>query len=543
MDLKEEIKQIFNGEIEDSPEIIKKYSRDASIFEIKPRLILYPKDTQDLKNLVIFTSQNRDRGVYLTPRSGGTDMTGGAVGESLIVDMTKHFAGSVEISDSEATVNPGVFYRDFEKVTLAQGLLLPSYPASKDICTVGGMVANNAGGEKTLAYGKTEDYVKELKVILSNGNEYTLKPLNRSGLEEKIKMNDFEGNLYKSIYNLIEEDYDLITKARPNVSKNSAGYYLWNVWNRQTFDLTKLFVGSQGTLGIISQIKFKLIKPRKHSKLLIIFLKNLDQLTEIVDKVMEFRPESFESYDDNTFKLALKYFPEIVKFFSGKNVLSLAWQFMPEIWMTITRGIPKLVLMAEFTADQKDDLDKKIKEARKAISVFNIKSRITKNDKDAQKYWTIRRQSFNLLRKHIRGRHTVPAFDDVIVPREKLKEFLTRLNAIMKQYDLTYTIAGHVGNANFHIIPLMDFKDPKTENIIFELMDKVFSLVIELKGSITAEHNDGLIRGPYLEKMYGKEIYSLFERVKKIFDPDNIFNPSKKIGVSLEYAKSHVEKD
>src|SRR3989338_7356870 len=140
------------------------------------------------------------------------------------------------------------------------------------------MVANNAGGEKTLHYGKKANYVEELNVVLSDGNEYVFKPLTVDELEQKKTQNDFEGEVYRKIYELLDTNYELIQKARPNVSKNSAGYALWGVWNKSTFNLTKLFTGSQGTLGIITKIKFRLIKPAKYSKLLVIFLKDLNRV-------------------------------------------------------------------------------------------------------------------------------------------------------------------------------------------------------------------------------------------------------------------------
>ena len=180
---------------------------------------------------------------------------------------------------------------------------------------------------------------------------------------------------------------------------------------------------------------------------------------------------------------------------------------------------------------------------RKELKPFPIKFHIAKNEAEAKKYWTIRRESFNLLRKSIKGKRTAPFIDDFIVQVEKLPEFFPKLNKILDSYgNFTYTIAGHIGNGNFHIIPLMDLADSKNREIIKELSDKVYDLVLEFGGSITAEHNDGLIRSPYLKKMYGGEVYKLFEETKRIFDLQNIFNPGKKVGANLSYALEHLVK-
>ncbi|MEK9183611.1 MAG: FAD-binding oxidoreductase [Patescibacteria group bacterium] len=518
MSIESQIKPLFKGDIFKDEETLKKYSRDASFFEVKPQLVVFPKDIDDLKNLVLFAIENKNYGISLTARSGGTDMTGGPLNNSIIMDFTRYFNHIKEIKDGYAIAEPGVFYRDFEKETLKKNLLLPSYPASRNICAIGGMVANNSGGEKTLSYGKTEKYVKELKVILRDGNEYVFKPLTKEELDQKVQQKDLEGEIYKEIYQLVEENSSQIKLAKPNVSKNSAGYALWNIWDGATFDLTKLFVGSQGTLGIITEVKFQLIKPKKYSKLLVIFSKDFKPLAQIVGKVLRHKPESFESFDDHTLKLGIRYL-----FFR------FALKFLPELYMIATSGLPKLVLLAEFTGDSINEAENKAKKAQLDLKELNLRTRITKDADDVEKYWTVRRESFNLLRTKIKGKKTVPFIDDIIVRPERLPEFLPKLEEILNQYKIIYTIAGHIGDGNFHIIPLMDLGDPQSKIIISELADKVYKLVFEFHGSMTAEHNDGIIRTPYLKEMFGEEVCGLFKKVKNIFDPDNIFNPGKKV--------------
>lgn len=540
--IKEGLKLLLKGEVTDDEQSLKAFSKDASIFELRPQIIVAPQDTLDIQKLVGFIN-SQPPGLSVTARSAGTDMSGGAINDSIILDMTKHFNQIKKVGENFALTQPGVYYRDFEASTLKRGLLLPCYPASRELCTVGGMVANNSAGEKTLSYGQTQNFVQSLKVILADGNEYKLESISKNDLNKKLAQKNFEGQLYRKIYQLIEKNFLLIRKAKPKVHKNSSGYLLWEVWNRQTFDLSKLIVGSQGTLGIISEIKFKLIKPKKHSKLLVIFLKNLDGLDQIVNRILTHHPESFESFDDYTLKVAMRFLPEVLKIMNAKNAFSLFLQFLPEVWMSLSGGVPKLVLIAEFTADTSREADSLCKKAQQDLSRFHLQSRITKGEQEAKKYWTLRRESFNLLRHHAGRLRTAPFIDDLIVRPENLSMFLPRLQKILNQYQLIYTIAGHIGDGNFHIIPLMDFTDPRTKQIIPELSQKVYNLVFAFNGSMTAEHNDGLIRGPYLEKMYGPEVYQLFKEVKNIFDPKNIFNPHKKVDATSEYSFSHLSPD
>ncbi len=540
------VKTFFRGEVHSESTALDKYSRDASLFKVRPALVLFPRDATDIARLVEFIAREKGNNpeLSITVRAAGTCMSGGSLNESIILDVTKFMTGMIKIDEREktATVLPGTYYRDFEKLTLAKGLVMPSFPASKELCAVGGMVGNNAGGERTLSYGKTEDYIDSLKLILSDGKEYLIKSLNRPELEAKMAQLDFEGELYRNIFKLITENESKLKEAKPKVSKNSAGYYLWNVWkaNEQTFNFCKLIVGSQGTLGIVTEITFRLVSVKKISKLLVIFLKDLNPLAKLVNEILPLKPASIESYDDNTIKLALRFWWGIMKAMKAKRFFKLITSFIPEVSFLIRGGLPKLVVLAEFSGDDEMKINQSLAEASKRVTALGLMNRATKTEEEASKYWTIRHESFNLLRQHVKGKRTAPFIDDIIVRPEFLPEFLPQLTAILDRYHLWYTIAGHAGDGNFHIIPLMGPEELKETKVITEVSDLVYDLVIKYHGSITAEHNDGIIRTPYLEKLYGAEICALFRETKNIFDPLNIFNPGKKVGGSIEYLTAHL---
>lgn len=541
----QEIKTKIKGEVFTDEATLHKYSRDASIFEIMPTCVVRPKNSQEVQALVKFVTEHKTANpeLSITARAAGTDMSGGAINDSIIADFTAHFNKIEMFNGNTVSVEPGVFYRDFEVQSLKRGLILPCYTASKSLNTVGGMVGNNSAGEKSLAYGQTKDYVLELSAVLSDGREYRFSELDNDQLEKKLKLPGFEGDLYRKVFRLVNDNYELIKQAKPTTSKNSAGYLLWEVWNKSKFNLAKLLVGSQGTLGLVTDIKFKLIKPKPKSELLVIFMKDLRCLGELVDCVTKYKPESFESFDDHTFKLAMRFLPDMIKRMKG-GLISLGWKFLPELWMTLTGGVPKLILIVEFTGEKEEEIYQKLFLAEKEIqSKFKLKTHITASPSEAEKYWVIRRESFSLLRQHSKNLATAPFIDDIAVHPSQLPQFLPELNTILAKYpSLIYTVAGHMGDANFHIIPLMDLRRADQRLIIPKLADEVYNLVLKYKGTITAEHNDGLIRSPYLEKMYGLQITDLFKQVKEIFDPQNIFNPRKKVGSSLEYSMDKIKK-
>jgi len=547
--LSEELRKIIRGEVLDDSDTLDAMSHDASMFVVRPEVVVYPRDAEDVKALVRFVADRKKvfPALSLTPRSAGTDMSGGALGESIVVVFTKYMNRIKAVGEGYAVAEPGVYYRDFERVTLEKGYIFPSYPASREICALGGIVSNNAGGEKTLSYGKTEEYVKKLRAVLADGNEYVLEPLTEEELKKKIAARNFEGEIYRRVYQLIDRNYELLKNAKPKVTKNSAGYYLWNVWNREEgiFDLTKLFVGAQGTLGIITEITLRLVRPKPYSKLLVIFMQDIDKLAPLVMETLKFKPESFESYDDKTLKLVFSYFFDFVKTLGVSNIFKLAWSFLPEAKMVLRGGFPRLILLAEFTGDSRDEVLERAHAAKERLSLFGVSTHLARNETDVRKYWTIRREAFNLLRSHLKAKRSVPIIDDVVVRAEKLTEFLPRLYAILESYKdkMNYAIGGHSGDGNLHIYSIVDMHDEAVLKMIPEVSGKVYDLVLSLGGSITAEHNDGIIRTPYLKKMYGEEVYKFFEETKKIFDPQGIFNPRKKTQGDLNFALEHIRRE
>ncbi|MBP7831465.1 MAG: FAD-binding oxidoreductase [Candidatus Pacebacteria bacterium] len=571
--MKDEIKKFFEGDVDDAAETLATHSRDASIFEVMPQLVVYPKHAKDIEKLVQWAMQKKsdaaegspDLSISLSPRAAGTCMSGGSLNESIIIDVMRYmnrigdirpvapykmrpnFPASTDVDiAAEIKVEPGVFYRDLESKLKDANLLLPCFTASKSINALGGMLGNNSGGELTLRYGKMEDYVKELKIVFFDGHEYTVKPLNRRELYTKMAETTREGEIYKRIFDIVSNNEKTIAAAKPLVNKNSAGYYLWNVWRKdergeEVFDLAQVIVGSQGTLGIVTEMTLRTVELPEKSRLVVAMLPNLERLGDIVDTILPFSPTSIESYDDKTFSLAARYFREFIKEKGLFGTIKYALRFMPEFGMILRGGVPKLILLIEFQGNDEAILEAKCNGVMEMLKPFDLKSRKIIDNREVEKYWSVRRDSFALLRKHSGSRHTAPFIDDIIVPPQYLPEFLPQINALVGAHkELIYTIAGHAGNGNFHIIPLMDFKNPKILEIIPELSDKVYDLVLRYQGSIDAEHNDGIIRTPYLIKQYGPEVVRLFGEVKKSFDPLTVFNPGKKVGGTLEYMKSHI---
>lgn len=557
MSLADDLKKIVAGEVDDGAAALEAVSRDASLFYVKPKAVVHPKNADDVCKVVQYVNSHApapDSQLSVTARSAGTDMGGGPLNTSIILDMTAHFNRIGEIVEQGTRVDPGVYFRDFDKETKKKDLELPSYTASRELNTLGGMVANNSGGEKNLKYGKTARYVQALDVVLSDGQVHTLKKLEGGALQAKLVEPGFEGDIYRAVARLVSapEHKKVIEEHKPHVEKNSSGYALWDIGDgASSLNLARLMVGAQGTLGIITSATVSLVRPKPYASMVVLFLDSLAELGEVVPEVLKHSPDSFESYDDHTFSIAMKYLPELATQMSSNKanalgisgMISLGISFLPELWMALTGGVPKLILLVEFRDDSQEAALLKANtladEARKNRARIGV--RVVKNEARARKYWAVRRESFNLLRKKIRGQRTAPFIDDFVVPPLSLSKFLPKLNDILNKYKLTYTVAGHVGDGNFHIIPLVDPNDPTLVKTIDELSHKVYDLVMQFNGSISGEHNDGWVRTPYVEEMFGPEMYALFMEVKKIFDPHNIFNPGKKVGSTFSDSISKLD--
>lgn len=542
-DVYTELRKLLKGEVSRDRTLRDEMSRDASIYEITPEVVIAPKDSMDVKKIVRYVSAHKTiyPSLAITPRSAGTCMSGGAIGSSLLLDMTKHFTKIGAVTNDVLRTQPGVYMRDIDPYLEAKELMLGCVPASRAICTIGGMVGNNAGGEQSLRYGNADRSVRSLTVVLADGNAYTFSPITKKQLDQKIAQKTYEGRLYKQVYELIEAHYDLIKNARPKVNKNSMGYNLWAVWDRGTgiFDMTQLFSGSQGTLGVVTDIKIQAYKKPAHSGLLLAYLTSPKHLGDIIPAVMKHNPATFEGFDDITFGLGVKFFSMFRKQLGTKEWLRQQARLMPAA-AKFKGHLPNILLMVEFEGESKEEVYQKISKLHDDLKPFKLRMDIEGDESESAPYWEIRRASLSLLRNRVKDKYASPFIDDMTVQPKYLPEFLPKVRKVIRKYKLPATLAGHFGDGNFHIIPLMDIENEADQAKLEPVMRELIPIVLKYKGTMAGEHNDGMIRGPWLPAVFGDEMYQLFKHTKEIFDPTYIFNPHKKTDASWDYSMNHI---
>lgn len=525
------LQEHVSGEVLTSAEIRSFFSTDASILTMTPGAIIYPRNTADIRKVTRFCWQLAERGhrVPITARGRGTDLSGASIGQGIMTVFPAHMNKILELDTKQRLIRaqPGVTFRALQDVAKTHGLFLPPYPASYDYSSIGGAIANNSAGEKSVKYGSMRPYVTNCEVVLANGDVIQTKRLNKRELNKKKGLTTLEGEIYRQLDGLISDNWDEIQAhqaAGANVSKNASGYALADVKNKDgSFDLTPLFVGSQGTLGIISEAIMVLEPYTPATSLAIVSCHDLDAAEAAVDKIMPLEPSALEMIDQNLLNTLRKTNPALVK-------------------DVIEEPYPAIVLLAEFDDPSERKQRAKLKRLQKAMKALACPVQTARDLEEQELLWQIRHTAAAAMTQAQGGKAAVPIIEDSAVPPEKFKLLLDGLYGLLKKHHLDMAVWGHAGDANLHVQPMIDLSQLGDRQKAFKLMDEYYQLVIKLGGTISAEHGDGRLRTPYLEAQHGKQMHGLFAETKKIFDPHNFLNPGIKFGTTTKDLVNHLRK-
>ncbi len=532
----------FRGGVSSDKKVLEKYSTDESIFSVKPQVVIQPKNRHDVEiaTKVIARETKRFTSLSLTPRAAGTGLSGGSLTDSIVVDVCAHLnkISDVIVKRDNITFScePGAMWRDVEKKLKRHGAYLPSYTSSKDICSIGGSIGNNAAGPDSLRYGHCAQWVDSLDVVLADGNTYTIKPLTYKEFKTLTKQKTEHARIAREVFSLIEKNEKEILKAKPKTQKNTAGYSLWHVVSEGVtafkkgkghFDLTRLICGSQGTVGIITNITMRAIPIQQNTTLLVIPIFDLQEAAEVVTKSLEYNPINIEIFDALTFDLALKNPDFFKKRLSGMDYYRTMLNMYATYHVRYGRKTPEFTILV--TLDKETIEATPRHEVVKAISTSKTRARVVTSKIEAEMLWQIRRASYTLSKYQDPNKRPAAFLEDMTVPPENLSKFFIEVKKLLKEFNVTAAVHGHGGNGHFHFYPLLDFTNKTTPALVEKMSEKFFTTAIKYKGNICGEHNDGIIRTPHLNKLFSKSILELFKQTEHIFDPDDIFNPGKKV--------------
>ena len=510
------------GEVLASADVRDYFSTDGSVFKVTPSLVVYPKNTQDVRKVTRFAWQLAEKGhsLPITARGRGSDQAGAAIGAGIMMVFPAHMNRMLELDVKQklARVQPGMNFRAFQESVHSHQMFLPPYPSSVDYSTLGGSMANNAAGEKTVKYGTMRNYVRSLEVVLANGEVIQTERINKKELERRKGLTSFEGEVYRQLDGLLVDNMELIKQhaGTPAVSKNSAGYDLADVKRPDgSFDLTPLIVGSQGTLGIITEAIVGLEPYNANTTLFKIHVHDMTNLSDLIDQLLKLEPSALEVVDKNLLEFVKKVSPNRLK-------------------GVVDEPYPELVLLVEFD-DFKDAVQiKKAKKAEKLLQKMGVEFVGTQNAEEQQRLWSVRQAAAAVIWHSEGNSKALPIIEDGVVPREHLPQYLKGIYELFARYGLDVSVWGHAGDANLHVQPFLDLSKTGDRQKVFKLMQEYYAMVLKLGGSTAGEHNDGRLRAPFLPHVYGPEMYNLFTQVKKVFDPFNTLNPGVKVNVVLK---------
>lgn len=519
------LQEHLTGEVMTSADARKYFSTDGGVFEVMPQLVVYPQNENDVRKTARFAWQlaERERPIPITARGRGSDQAGAAIGEGIIMVFPAHMNRLLELDtrSGTVTVEPGLVYGKLQQTLHTHRRFLPPFPSSIEFATMGGAVANNTAGEKTIKYGSTRNYTKGLRVVLANGEVIETKRLSKRELSKKLGLATFEGEVYRALDKLIEENKELVGNMDLNVTKNSAGYDIPDVKRKDgSFDLTPLMVGSQGTLGIVTEATFVTEPYTPSTSLVAAYFPDVETAEQVVlelNRLPEI-PSAIEFVDDNLLNFLEKHNPNQLK-------------------DIIDPPFPKLVVLIEFDNESDRTRAKMTKRTTKILERYKVEYQVQTEEAAKERLWKIRHSAASVI-THTEGhKKALPIVEDGIVPMGQFTKYIEETEKIFAKYNLQLAIWGHAGNANLHMQPFLDLAEIGDRQKVFKVIDEYYKLVISLGGSTSGEHSDGRLRAPYLKDLYGEEVYSLFQQVKAIFDPHKILNPGVKIDVTIEDIK------
>lgn len=540
----------FKGGVSAKKEVLQKYSTDESIFSIQPQLVLQPKNKNDIQIAVRVLAEEAGRfpALSLTPRAAGTGLSGGSLTDSIVIDVCAHMNSIDKVVVKKSGISfacePGAMWRDVEKKLKRHGAYLPSYPSSKDLCSIGGAVANNAAGSDSLRYGHTADWVEELEVVLQDGKPYLIKALTFKEYQSLIKEKHEHARIAKEVFFLIEKNEKEIKKNKPKTSKNSAGFALWNVFSdgvaafkkgQGTFDLTRLFSGSQGTIGIITYIKMRAVPIPADTTLIAVPVFDLLDSAKVIASALEYNPINIELFDGLSFDLALKNPDYFRQFLSGTDFYRVMFNLYTTYHLRYKKKTPEFTIL--ITLDGETTHKHKPTAIAEAISTNKSKARVITSKSEAEMLWWVRRASYTLSKFQDKNKRPAAFLEDMTVPPEKLPKFFREIKKLLEEFGVTAAVHGHGGDGHLHFYPLIDFREKTAPELVEAMSEKFFSTAVKYGGNICGEHNDGIIRTPHLNKVFSKKMLDVFVKMENIFDANDIFNPGKKVNPRFDIKK------
>ncbi len=508
--LRRELESQIEGEVRFDRLTRALYSTDASVYQIEPLGVVVAKSREDVVRAVRICSRFR---CPITVRGGGTSQAGQAIGPGLQLDTSKYFHRLLEVNVAErwARVEPGIVLDELNHQLRPHGLQFAPDVSTSNRATIGGMMANNSSGAHSVVYGKTIDHVREQRVVLADGSLAHLRPLAAEELDVACAGETREAAGYRAVRRLAAECAGEIERRYPKILRRVGGYNLDEfVRVDRPFNLTKLMVGSEGTLGLVVEAKLNLVPLPKAKALLVIHFAELLQALAATPVILEQLPAAVEVLD----KFVLDHTRENPALESLRDFI---------------QGDPGGVLIVEFWGDSAESLPPQLEALERSLAARGFGYHYHRaTDPAAQaRIWSLRKAALGLSMAMKGDAKSLSFVEDTAVAPEKLRDYIDRFLQVVRRHGTTAGVYAHASVGCLHVRPVVNLKTEEGVRQFEAIAGDIADLVLEYGGALSAEHGDGLLRSPFIRKMFGPVLYEAFREIKRTFDPLGIFNPGK----------------
>lgn len=492
-----DLQRMIAGQIFTDPIRTGLLSTDGSIYRIKPAAVVYPASVEDVIQTVRFAGNN---GLSVHPRGAGSGLCGSALGSGIVLDFSKNMNRLLHLDTENnwMACEPGYRLGELEAALKGKKLFFPPDPSSGEYASFGGMYATNASGSHSVKYGNVSDYILDAQVVLGTGQAVVLSDILNTPYQKL-------SGPFKAIFDLYARHHADITSAYPDIRCNTAGYNLRGLVRDGRLDLTRLFCGAEGTLGVVTRLKFRLLPKPGHDALVVAFFTDILSSARAVQDILPLEPSGIEIMD--------------------KSLLNLAMENDAALKNHIPGNIDN-VLLIEFDSETPEPCMDRCHQAHQILISrgYTEKAHIAATAREKENFWAVRKAAVPILYKLKGDKKILALIEDAAVPTDRLVDYFKGIYSILNQCRVPFVVYGHIAKGLLHTRPLLNLKDPKDVKKLKPISDAVFDLVNSLDGTVSGEHGDGRLRSAYIRRQYPK-IFPLFLEIKHLLDPENRLNP------------------
>ncbi len=511
--IQEDLLGLLDGEVRCDAGTRALYATDASLHQITPLAVVFPRDNEDVKKVVRYGA---DHQIPVIARGAGTGLAGGCLGEGIIVDFSRHMNKILEIRSNSVLVQPGVVLDDLNAALAITGRYFAPDPSNSAITTIGGMIGVDAAGSHAIRVGSIRDHIHSLQVVFSDGTSHWLQqePV-VAGTPTQIHSPEEEHDEYarvrvilRRLAALLRENRELIDKYQPLLLRNCAGYMLRGVLRNGMIDFPRLFAGSEGTLGLCTEVLLQTTPVPAERDVLLILFSQFDQALQALPCILNFEPAACDLLD--------------------RRLLTLSRESSPK-YERIIPASAEAAMIIEFVDATRDDLLRRTDRFKHFLQNEHPGCSVgihARGEQESAELWKLPQQVVPLLARIQGTARPIPFVEDIVVPPHSLGKFLPQAQRVLQRHQVTASLYAHAGSGQLHLRPFLEMPRQETKTFYESLARDLYRVVAEFGGSISGEHGDGLSRTAFIRTQYGP-LYRLFQQIKQLFDPKGILNPNK----------------